>query len=467
MDPAKGGGKALLNLRRPQQAIMGAKQSGWFEEDAFGNEVFSWFPQFGTALPFLAPDTGSEFTQVENQVQPSSLLFVDPSDPGSFLKPGFGPPAQIVASLVEPLIPTQVQDEFHKFFFGDFAPPNFSGDGLRGIAGGLAEVHAPTWMRRLGEAWNTESNRTDTSTLTVKLYEALVLSRDPRFQVNNPDEAAAVMKHAQAISGKLNWARFLDGLLGPSQQYEAEFWATVNDTNDPGFWMNTRAVGEELRAAEEWLGTEEAAIEYILERYGFDPLDTGPSTVFIRDFPVGKEGYQYLQENPEIGEYFPNTMMAWIPEADDVDFYRPAWDASKEFGARIDVSTLNAPSLRSATKGNYLYGQLQDERDSMLEQATIRWPTTSARYQAYANTVDDWFGLETLQLGAENGPYWAWGFDRNIGEDGAKKPTPRDMLDEISRAAGYRLEITDENLIIVTKQATAASAYAAEVFQDG
>ncbi len=463
INPAKGGGKALLNLRRPQQAIMGAKQSGWFEEDAFGNEVFAWFPQFGTAIPFLSPGTDSALSQVENQVQPSSLLFVDPSDPGSIFKPGFGPPAQVLAALVEPLIPTQVQDEFRKFFFGDFAPPDFSGDGLRGIAGGLAEVHAPTWMRRLGEAWNTESNRTDTSTLTVKLYEALILSGDPRFTSNSPDEAAKVLAHAQAISGKLNWARFLDGLLGPSQQYEAEFWVTVNNTNDPGFWMNTRAVGEELRAAEEWLGTEEAAIEYILERYGFDPLETGASTVFISDFPIGKDGYQYLQDNPEIGEYFPNTMMAWIPESEDVDFYRPAWDASKEFGARIDVTTLNVASIRSATKGNKLYEDLQKERDSMLEQAAVRFPTTSARYQAYANALDDWFGLETLQLGAENGPYWAWGFDRNIGENGAVKPTPRDMLDEISRSAGYRLVITDENQIVITEQATAASAYAAEL----
>ena len=99
----------------------------------------------------------------------------------------------------------------------------------------------------------------------------------------------------------------------------------------------------------------------------------------------------------------------------------------------------------------------------MLEQAAARFPTTSARYQAYANALDDWFGLETLQLGAENGPYWAWGFDRNIGENGAVKPTPRDMLDEISRSAGYRLVITDENQIVITEQATAASAYAAEL----
>ena len=463
LNPAKNGGKALLNFRRAQQGAMGAKRSGWFEEDAYGNEVFSWFPQFGTALPFLQPDTGSELTQIENQVQPSNLLFVDPSDPGSFMKPGFGPPAQILGALVEPLLPVQVRDEFRGFLYGDFAPPDFSEGGLAGIAGELAEVHAPTWIRRLAEAWNTESKRTDTSTLTVKLYEALVLSGDPRFQVFDRDSSTTVMEHAQAVSGRLNWARFLDGLLGPSQQYEAEFWATINNTKDPGFWMNTRAVGEELRAAEEWLGTEEAAIEYILERYGFNPLDTGPSTAFIRDFPVGKDGYQYLQENPEIGEYFPNTMMAWIPEADDVDFYRPAWDASKEFGARIDVTVGNAPSIRSATKGNYLYGELQREHEMMLQQAAVRWPTSSAKYQAYANQADEWFGLETLQLGTEFGPYWAWGFDRNIGEEGINKPTPRDLMDELARAGGYRLVVTDENAVVITEQPTAASAYAAEL----
>lgn len=457
LNPMQYGGRAVLNWRRASQAAMGAKRSGWFEEDAYGNEVFSWFPQFGTAIPFLSPDTGSENVQVENQVGLERLLFVDPSDPGSLLKPGGGPPAQLLGALVEPLLPTSVQDEFRSFVFGEFTPPDIQGD----LPGALFQAHAPTWIRRALDAWYAENDRAERADLTVKVYEALVLSGDPRFEALSKEQSDAVMRHARGITGRLTWARIIDGLLGPSQQYEAEFLASIGNTKNPEFWMNVRAVGEEMRWAEEFYGSEEAAISYILERYGFNPLDTGPATQFIADFPMGKDGYQYLQDHPELTEHFPFTMMAWISEEEDVEFYRQAWDASIEEGYRIRVTPENAPDIRSADKGNFLYAKLTKIRDTALAQAAARFGEDSARYHAYGRDLDDWFATETYQLGSEFGPYWAWGYDRNVGD--VTRPTPRDMMDEISRAAGYRLVIDDDGSTTMTQQDTAASRYAAEL----
>lgn len=416
-------GQAIRNLRRITQI----HESGFFSENEFGDEVFNW-PGFGLLGVGKVMRGEASVTQA---------MFIDPSI-RSLAAPGASPLVQVAASAVRPLIPDGRFKEFlDSVTYGEFSPPDQPGEAIY-------KTFLPTWMRRVVEYVKPMGQFDQVyGDEILQLYSAFLL------ESGQPQDAESVRRlkdQAQRTGTQHALGRIVDGLINPvSPRYIVGFFQEAAASGQPEMYFDIAFIGRELRAAEELFdGDKIAARRYMVDRFGLDPLKTTSKTSTITDRPDSREGFLFLQQNPELRKHFDTALMAFVPEGPEEDFYRPAWQAALREGA-VEYKDLDVGAqIISRNGGAQAYDALVIKRDLALKAAESELGKDTQTFRNYRDvTLKRWFENEVSKIQLD---YFAWGSDKVV-YGNTQRPTYRTLFDElydVSRLGTERRRVASE-----------------------
>jgi len=263
----------------------------------------------------------------------------------------------------------------------------------------------------------------------VGTYSANLINGGDRYGDRTNEESMRTLEAARKTGEQLGYARVADSLFGPlSPQYTPVVLVDMLGHEDGDLMLSMIAIGDELRQAEEIFGDDVMARQFIMERYGFDPLNVTSKTSGIYSRPFSKDGYQYLEDNPDL-RHFNKTLMMFIDEGDQPEFYGPAWQ--DQFGgddpARIKINPEQGRHIISRQKGQMAYTELTRVYDEAKRQAKGILPAGSNSLRAYMDELDDWKYGQTQDISAS---YFAWGNDKDI-PGGVERPSSQQLYDEV------------------------------------
>jgi hypothetical protein len=427
-NPYKIGGQAIRNIRRPEQAIESARESGWFQEDQFGNEVFSWYPGAG-----LLSTIGmvNDRMNLQSQASLEQQLFVDFGNPRSFLMPGVGPIFQAAAAHFIPRLPGPLADKVQWFTTGDF--PATDVEDLQGTV----ETQLPTYMKRALQAALPAMKREQYANDMVRFYQALINSGDPRWGTpgdQTVEQQARAVSFAQEFGTALSIARIFDAYILPaSPQYKIGFMAENAEHPDGQFYVNVAAFAAEFAAARQYFD-EETAMMYMYDKFGVDPFNSLGTTRSVMPHPVTVEAKKYLDNNPEVAEHAELTLLAWLPDIEGDLFSQPAWQAAfkpDRFG-NVDRQKYNVEMAARTINHNvasHAYHVLGEEREEHILQAESQFPEGSHQLRAAKEYIDDRHDQEVFNLGIQH-----LGWKPNTGVYGhIQKPKYLELVEELKR----------------------------------
>ena len=394
---------------------------GWFGEDQFGNRVFN-FPGAG----LLTPGVRDNF---KSTIQLQSLMFVDPTSPRGLGLPGAGPymqfPAQLVTPTVRKFFGQNAAGEINEFIFGDFAPEELTGTEQ------FIEPFLPTWGRRFFDAVLNDRYARQFADEIIGTYSALLINEDDRYNDKNDVQSKLTLEQARDTGQQLAYSRILDSLLSPaSQQYEAGVLIEMENMENGNLWLSMSAIGNELKNAEKLFGDDIIARQYVMEKFGFDPLKVLKNKsrmAYAR--PIGEEAFNKLKDNPQLEKNFNYTLMAFLPEGANPEFYGPAWtDQFKgEDPAREKIMPDSGRQIISRQQGNMAYEQLNVVYDEALEQAKQIYEDKPKSLKQYRDALNQWKYQSQMDISAQ---HFAWGSDKTI--TGVNdRPTYENLYDEI------------------------------------
>lgn len=416
--------EAMRNSRKAQVVVSGARESGFFSEDKFGNEVFNW-PGFGLLAGNFVPGMGGVGFGATMSLE--SLMFIDPTARG-IIAPGTGPFAQIAAHRLIPKLPRQIQPFLTEAVYGEYEPERIN------EIGDLVLEFAPTWVRRLAESVFPNYRQVYADEITG-LFASTYLSNNPLWGDGGKVSATQRLEWAQRNGSALGWLRILDAFVSPGQpRYEPQVLLDSFSSPQAQVWVQYQALADEYRIARSYYGSDVAAQMYMLENFGVDPLDIVPESIGVVDRPSTGDAYLWLEDHAELRSAAPFTLMAWVP-LDDADEF--SWQAfHRQFHTDEDIG---APARQRMTpqmaqywlnraKGFRAWDTVNALYDEALQSAESDFSFEPNRLRDYRAELNDWKAKMRDSIHAR---YWAWGFDRNIPGQ-IEPPSYRVLFDEMA-----------------------------------
>jgi hypothetical protein len=395
INPYKVGGRAVQNIRRASQGIDSARRSGWFQEDEFGNEVFSWWPDAGQLGWLDKPGN----LGVTGHASLAQAMFVDVGSPRSWMMPGASPMFQAAASWFEPKLPGPLGAAADWLGNGDFP-----GQDLSDIED-MVTNQLPTYMGRFLGRINTSLFAREWANEQVTALNSLLVSGDPKYP-NTIEGHARAVEDARILTEGLAWGSILNAFILPaSPRVQIEYMEETLDVDQPEFFLDIIAIGREYATAQEYMGPEEA-VQYIHDKFGLNPLNefeyTGTSRA-IYERPVDTDSWEYYQQHPELLDYAPKTLMAWVPNLYDSEFNQDAWIAWKK-GDPTGVKTREVVDMNMA--GNMInnrraykaYNQIVDVYDKAIEDAAMKYGKNTPMYRVYRDEAERLRDMEINDL---------------------------------------------------------------------
>lgn len=422
-NPVTQGGQPLRALRRMQQATDGAEQSGYFDTDTQGRRVFNM--PLSAAAWFNWNENINPNLEMMPQVSPEQFLFVDFSNPIEIGVPGFSPQAQVLASAVRPLLPTEWRKVMDQVVFGDFGAPQI--DSL----GDMQEIFMPTWMRRtLVRAFEGEFDERYAS-MMVRLMNVMAQTPEYSDVATNRSTAVRLQQDAQTMATWIATADILGSFLAPAQASNRVGLVKMNvdgmeKAKDIGALYGDWAI---LKAAY----GEDEALRVMYEWYDVDPLRMSSTNWTVTPYPVTREAYDVLQEHPTMGDHMPYTLTAWLPEVDGDPFYGEAWNEAKSTGAVETIGPREATALMSHRAGSYRLRKLRELRDEQL--LLLEKQLGGRNNETYRTYRDDilkpWYDQEVYSLDLQY-----WGYGANSAPTGlTARPSFKEVLGELRQIA--------------------------------
>jgi hypothetical protein len=424
-----GPGQAVRNWERLRQVGQETQRQidrggGFFDEDEFGNRVFK-FPGAGMLTSALA----DQHKLFQGQIGIDQMLFVDPNVRSIFL-PGASPFVQVTGMVLQPLIKKvlglKVQDSINTVVYGDYAPRDI------GKGEGLLDTFMPTWMRRGLDAALDERHEVVYADEMMGAYSSLL--QDPTSGYSDDTEALsnALVRKAQEIGTWLGWLRIIDAFMMPaSPQYRPGFFVDVEGAENPQFWIDSASIADDWRIAQELYGDEDEARQFLFDRYGYDPLNFGGSTRFIKDRPTTFEGLDWLNEHAGMRDHFDYSLMFFVPENDLDEFFQMAWNQQFDEEAREDLTVKEYAQGLNRNKGRIAHDQLIEVYDEQIYQGELALSKGSKAMASFRNDMDQWKYNQLQNLSLQ---YFAWGADRTIAGV-TQRPTYDMVFDEIMAAS--------------------------------
>lgn len=304
------GDKNIANARRFQQVIEGARDSGFFRENEYGQEVFE-YPAFltkgGVALhntlnniiPGMGGDVSPEVAQnIKATGSVESLNFA------SGVIPGFGPVAQLAAKQFLP-------DDPSYDWVRDIVAPF-------GTSGGLLNQFAPAWVKRILSAGGGFDDPALQYTYDSTVADVLRTKMDSGqfMNVTSPEEINALVQEAVEEAKGVLMVRAAATFMEPaSPSYEFQ----KEDRN--GMWWSYSTLGNEYRKLEDEYGTT-TAFDMFFERFGFLPQAfRGGKTYSVQERSLTESGYAFERANPELFNKYPGVAMYLDPNIGEESDY--------------------------------------------------------------------------------------------------------------------------------------------------
>ncbi len=389
-------------VRRGQQALEGLRAPSVFGETETAP---------GTGEGFFAPDpsTGEEVFHYPGGAWVSKLLLGTDKSGFEFtgraaglnlatqtMIPGFGPVAQLPASLFLPNTPKWKDVREILLPFGETE--------------GVGAAFRPAWFDKITKIFadpDPDKDRLFANTIS-DVQRALLRGGDYNMDTAEGQEElydAAVTK-ARVIYAIRGIAQF-SAPTGPA--------LTWNTTDLAGNIVPVKILSDDLRTlTEEYGGNRHEAMTEWLRRYGVENVLAviGKSTAIL-DRPVTEKGDAWLREHPEQERTFQMTVGLFAPEPAVGDFDYNAYLRAFETGAREPLSPAEQISL-----ANDFLGRVQWEQAKKIADGRPG-PTTSV-----------WLADVRTQI-AEAYPGFDGWVSRAIWE---KRPKPDEMITELRAA---------------------------------
>ena len=421
--------QATRNWRRIERAhhAQNTQQNGFFAQDQFGNEVFN-FPSFAlaSALPFFP---GADISEMQTQVRPDALLFLDPTSIRGMIAPGVGPVVQIPANIINMFkIPRGWwTDMANTAVYGDFQPPE------GGVYEQFLDPVVPTYsrkFRRLMQAWSGDEMVGVYADEAAQTIISLMLA-DPSLAENmTASNMAALLKEVKGVPVALAAAETLNAMFLPAgtQHFPAIEADDLWNMEQPTQLLTVSALAADMNAARDYYGNDDEARLYIIQRYGLDPLLLAPKTSEVLDRPLTKASYEKLDANPELRN-FDLTLMAFVGEDPSDDFYMPAWRQQIRDGDREYLTPDIIVRMISQRQGNRAYEVLTERYDERLAEAELRFSGQPNAMTEYRRRLDAWKQKEQADLSAQ---YYSWDEDYRFDTYGrTERPTYQMLLEEV------------------------------------
>ena len=297
------GDRNIKNLNRLRQSVGGARRSGTFQENEFGDEEIT-YPAFLNAgyakahdivnnLPMgekmLGPDIGQYMENVKTTGNVESLNFA------SGVIPGFGPVFQIAARQ----LPNDPDYDWVRDLISPF-----------GTEGNLAYQFAPAWVKRMAAAHGGQ----DDPQLTYQ-YNSTVMdimrTKIDQGEFSGVTEVKAInalVAEAQEEAKALLAVRAAATFFNPaSPRYKFQ-----KEDKDGLVWSYSN-LGQAYYELKEEVG-EDAAWDEFYKRFGFLPAAfTGGKTYGVVDRSTDVEGSRFERSHEGIFQDYPSVAMYFDP----------------------------------------------------------------------------------------------------------------------------------------------------------
>ena len=297
------GDKNVKNLNRLRQSVSGARRSGTFTENEYGNETFA-YPAFLNTIyakahdtlnnlpggeKFLGADVGQYMENIETRGSVESLNFA------SGVIPGFGPVFQIAARQ----LPQNPDYDWIRDLVAPF-----------GTEGNLGHQFLPAWLKRLSAAHGgaDDPQLTYQYNSTVMDIMRTKIDQGEFAGVTSEAEINALVREAESEAKGILVVRAAATYLNPSSpQYKFQ----KEDTS--GMVWSYNNLGQAYYELQQEFG-EEDAFNKFYERFGFLPQAfTGGKTYSVVDRSRTEEGGRFERSHTGLFEDYPSIAMYLDP----------------------------------------------------------------------------------------------------------------------------------------------------------
>jgi hypothetical protein len=288
-------------LRRLQQGMMGARNTGFFYDDpTTGEEVFN-FPGSEALSKWMFGGeedvTGDVTAQFTGRVQGVNLML------GSYM-PGVGPLVQIPVSQMGWI------DEPDNKWIKELLLP-FGGEKLEGVGEIVEEMIKPTWWDKFVTGMGNPTGDMERlyNNTVIDVYKALLMEGGDD---SSPESSAQLLDRAKFLARRIYRIRFASQFIGPTgasvrfdvRDQDGEVWA----------FQSLASIYAETLEANDY--DHNAAYQHFYHTFGLDPssLYTAKTRpIFKRS--VTEPGADFESRNPELFEQLPMT--AYYARPDD------------------------------------------------------------------------------------------------------------------------------------------------------
>lgn len=363
------------NIRRAQQAIDGARGSGFFYTDENGEERFNYGAfgltgalagavggavaggsaggPLGAAIGAGAGALGlgtaaRQVGQVGDQAMIEGTGFASGLNlVATGILPGFGP---VVQWPVAQFLPDAPKWDWIRDAVLPFGEERAEGETL----GELLDNNLPAYFRDIVQGFSSGAiDERMWNNTVAEIAKAKVLSGEfSRDEVN---------ENVKAASKQAKYLYIIKGLAravlptGPNLEFSAK------DKN--GEWARTQVFANFYRdLVEETGGDHEEATQIFYEKFGLDPLLLStPKSKAVRERAVDVPGARWERENSDLVEQHRDVIGFFAPEEPAADFDYNAYLKSIEAGDRVELTAEQQLLFYNNTLGWAQYNNVRDQ----------------------------------------------------------------------------------------------------------
>lgn len=348
-------------LRRGQQAVEGARKSGFFYDDpATGEQVFN-YPGLGMFFDQPESETPLEANpQFTGRVEGLNLAL------SSFL-PGFGPLVQMpAASMGADFLAHPDMKPLREVLF-PYGTPDM------GAPSDAVQSLLPAWFRKaavaIGEPKGDDLRLFNNTVIDV--MRAMQVNGEIRDDPNmTPTQRRAqfteALETAKSRARKIYAIRAFSQFAGPTGA--GIRWDIENDEDGTVLAYQVYAT-EYRRLLDENDGDQSKAFDVFVERFGFDPagLITAKS-VGVVPRSVTEPGLAYQTQNEELFEQYPLTAYYSRPDGPSEQFDYGAYISQLRTGVREERTPEEWEVARNQMLGQIAYDKARSGLGAMSSQ---------------------------------------------------------------------------------------------------
>ena len=330
-------------IRRGQQVIEGARESGYLERDGItGEEVFN-FPGSGAMNALLF---GGAAAEAGARVNPIGFVAGLNLAAGQY-HPGLGPVVQVPSAWL--LSKHEEWDWFQKL-----ANPF----GVKEIdsPGDVLNQAMPAWAQKIASAIGggegTQSWRTMQESTAIDI--ARVLAYSGEYDMNNPEDVEKVKDKAKSSA---RWFSLIRGAVQFAAPTGVSLRYDVKTAGDDGRWWGIGVLADEYTNMVEKLdGDETQALAQFIATFGLNPIELVTSkTRAITPHHLTEEGSVWARQHPDITSDYPLTAFFVAPDEVEDEFSWEAWNHALATGTRETRTVEQWLQAANDTKGRLIY----------------------------------------------------------------------------------------------------------------